>query len=280
MARRVANSSAESRASVSRAILIARELKKDGDPLEILTQAGHILRFVPLSDHRPLPDPDLVRSAVRALGTEQWVAVTSARAVEALASLGAEATEFFARPDLFWACVGPTSADAVSQRTGRPPALVSAEMSAADLGRDLATRLGDASDRVVLFLCASNARPDLPLALEARGITVQIVVTYETVPRVPSAIELEPPSGHDRWDAIVLTSGLAVHTLIRALRETSPPETTDAQLRQVLMQNRPVVLGRTAEAALGEYGIEAWLRSPRPTMEDLAQALLKRLEAT
>lgn len=257
------------------AILITRERRDRGDAFDGLGLAGHTVRYLPLSTTTSLPDRPQVRQVLENVHRYHWIAVTSARAIEALDAFEPNITgPVYADRNLRWACVGPATARAVQERICRTPDLVSENLNAADLGRALAERAHPAGDRV-LFLCAANARPDLPETLRRKDVVVDPLVTYRVDPAPPAAEDLHPPPPHESWTAIVFTSALAVRTLAKFLRDTG---ITDVQITRYLVQNHPVVLGESAEAALRELGVPAWLRAPRPVMEDLALALAARLE--
>jgi uroporphyrinogen-III synthase len=135
------------------------------------------------------PD-DAVRAKVGALDRFAWVALTSSNAARRL-ELWSESWPSSLRVG----AVGPATTQSI-ESLGLNVDAVAADGTA--LG------LADAIDAgPVLFLSARRARRDLVDALEARGVEVDVVVTYDTVPRTLDIAEVD---ALEACDAVVAAS--------------------------------------------------------------------------
>jgi uroporphyrinogen-III synthase len=123
------------------------------------------------------PDAE-VRSQVGALDRFAWVALTSPNAARRLGLWAASLPS-----SLRIGAVGPATARAI-ESLGLVADAVAGDGTAAGLAREL-----DVGP--VLFLAAKHARRDLVDALEARGIECDVVVTYDTVPRMLGVAEVD-----------------------------------------------------------------------------------------
>lgn len=119
-----------------------------------------------------------------ALASHSWLALSSARAVEALAALELNLPSPLPRV----ACVGERTAAAASQLLDTP-ALVASEGTAADLGRGLAELLLPGEQ--VLYLTAREGLMELERQLPP-GVVTRIGL-YETLP----ATEIAEPPAHE-----------------------------------------------------------------------------------
>jgi uroporphyrinogen-III synthase len=123
------------------------------------------------------PD-DAVRAQVGQLDRYGWVAVTSANAARRLGML-APSWPTAVRIGV----VGPATTRAV-ESLGLHVDAVARDGTAAGLALEIDTG-------PVLFLAASGARRDLIEGLAARGVAVEVVVAYETVPRTLDVTEVD-----------------------------------------------------------------------------------------
>jgi uroporphyrinogen-III synthase len=150
-------------------------------------------------------------AALAAAGRYDWLALTSAAAVDAVADrLHAAGTTLPDPPRV--AAVGRATAAAARARLGRVD-LVPA-LHAAD---GLADALPAARGARVLFPCADRARDALPSVLRARGATVDRVVAYRTVDAPPEALAaVAACAAAGTLDAVVVASPSAAGALARA----------------------------------------------------------------
>jgi len=151
-----------------------------------------------------------------------WLALASRRAVRAVASLHPPALPAMLRV----ACVGPETARVARALFGRAD-LVAGGGTGGALGRELAERAGREG---VLVAGAADGRADVERELEARGVPVERVAVYRTVPASARGPRLRP-----RVDVALLASPSAVAGLgelavlpARAAVVTLGPSTTEA----------------------------------------------------
>lgn len=173
------------------AVLVTRP-GGEADPVaRALEAVGYRVHAVPMVATQPLDfdRPDLAHY--------DWVVVTSAAGVNALAELPAGPR---------WAAVGSATARALRAR-GVEPALVPNEAN----GLALANALPDAHGKRVLLVRASAAAADLPTRLRERGAAVEELAAYLTVEGPASAAEpLKAALADVDLAAIVFASGSAI----------------------------------------------------------------------
>ncbi len=178
------------------AVLVTRP-GGDSDPLvQALRQRGYRVHAV------PTVQTEAVVLDLRLLASYDWVVVTSARGVDALAELPAGPR---------FAVVGTETAKALRAR-GVEPAHVPATPDGADLGRTLP----DVEGKRVALVRASAADTELPDTLRRRGATVEEVTAYRTVEAPPeSALSLRTALTDRDLGAVVFASGSAVRGFIK-----------------------------------------------------------------
>jgi uroporphyrinogen-III synthase len=251
-----------------RAFLHTRE-ERTGSLVGWLESGGACVRHLPLTCTLPPEDPAPLRQAVARLSDFDWVALTSARAVRAVADAIADVRGLMAESDTAgprWACVGGATAAALRLTLGAEADLLPEDFNAAALAEAMLAR---GRPRRVLFPAAQIARPDLAERLRAAGVEVVQVAAYRSLPKVPARASLQPPDGRERWDAVLLASGLAARSLIEAFGRDGATEA-----RRWLRENPPAVLGATAAAVLEGAGVFVAIRAAAPTEESLAEAIL------
>ena len=233
-----------------RRIVVTRPRAQAGPLADGLVDLGATVTLVPLVAIEPAQDLAPLQAAVRDLAAYDWVVLTSANAVAALAR--ALRDQPLRGPRV--AAVGPATAEAVrglGSEVASVPAVFAAE--------DIAAGLGPLAGAKVLLPQADRASPDLATELRSRGATVDAITAYRTV-----AVEPEPAVREELQrgaDAIVLASGSAVHSLA-----TLDPVITEDTLL--------VCIGpRTAEAAR-EVGLPVGLVADEATAEGIIQALM------
>lgn len=150
-------------------------------------------------------------AALGALARYDWLALTSAAAVDAVAErLAAVGARLDDRTRV--AVVGQATARAAQARLGRVD-LVPA-VHAAD---GLADALPSVRGARVLFPCADRARDALPTVLRARGAYVDRVVAYQTAEAPPDALaDFAAAADAGALDAVLVASPSAAAALARA----------------------------------------------------------------
>ncbi len=173
------------------AVLVTRP-GGESDPLvQALRQRGYLVHAVPtvqteLVEFDPLP-----------LAECDWIVLTSARGVEALAELPAGPR---------FAAVGSETAKALRAR-GVEPAYVPARAGGADLGNTLP----DVQGKRIALVRASAADSDLPNVLRRRGAIVEEVTAYRTIEAPPEwAHALRTALVDPELRAVIFASGSAL----------------------------------------------------------------------
>jgi uroporphyrinogen III methyltransferase / synthase len=173
------------------AVLVTRP-DGESDPLvHALRRRGYRVHAVPMVQTEPV-DFD-----AGPLAGCDWIVLTSARGVKALAELP-NGPKF--------AAVGPETARALRAR-GVEPAHVPGRSDGADLG----DTLPDVDGKRIALVRASAAGDDLPDRLRRRGAAVEEITAYRTVEGPPSSAEkLRAALTDPDLRAVVFASGSAV----------------------------------------------------------------------
>lgn len=196
-------------------------------------------------------DVDAFVARARA-GRFDWLAITSAHTVEALASLGHPLSELAARSPRV-AAVGAATASAVRAAGVR----VDLVPSTGSGGAALVACWPDGTGEVGIPGAVDSA-PALPIGLRGRGWTVTTAGVYRTEPvaAVPADVTLR--WGQGGYDALVVTSG-SVARAAAALLGTSIPV---------------VALGEPSATAAREAGFASVVVSASASALDVVSALV------
>lgn len=198
-----------------RRILVTRRSEQAASLVEALSALGATVVEVPLVAHEPPADARPLDEALGRLGRYDWLAFTSANAVEAvaarLARLGAALPA-----GVRLASVGPATAHAIAAHfTGRRADLQPASEFRAEALVE-AFRAHDLAGRHVLLPVSDRARDTLANGLRAQGAVVDGVVAYRTTTPDDVRARLER-SLAEGLDLVVLASPSAVEGLGAAL---------------------------------------------------------------
>lgn len=176
--------------------------------------------------------------ALAALEHYDWIALTSAAAVEAFAECRRERGDARAVRTRI-AAVGPGTAAAA-----RDAGLVVTATPAVHTGAALAGAMGPLAGRRVLLPASAIARPETAAALRAAGADVDVVAAYTTEPVTPEAAALrELGRGAD---AVTFTSPSTVSAF----------ETVGGPAAQALLQGAVLAcIGPTTAAAVRAIGL-------------------------
>ena len=281
-------------ASATRAVLVTRPGGARDSLARRLTGAGvrvHAVPTVAIRDVAPGGDLD---AAAADLARYDWVVMTSAAAVAALAAAlgragrrpvpgrpqGRSVVEAVgmatahARPR--FAAVGPATARALRE-AGMEVTVEAADATGTGLGRALQAT-GELAGRRVLLPRASAAAPGLPALLRVAGAEVCEVVAYETVegpaasrPALVAALA-DPLLG-----AVAVASGSAVRGLL-ALAAPAGPAADPARLEVVLRALPFVSIGPSTSDEVRRLGLALAAQAAVPTVDALADAILDVLE--
>jgi uroporphyrinogen-III synthase len=148
---------------------LARELSARGAIPVVLP----LVSFADPEDFAPLD------AAIAGIQRFDWIILTSAQAVRALAKRGKEVMRslMYSESELRIACVGPATAEAARQ-AGLPVEYVAVTHTGAGLAEELGNRLQGAR---VLLPRSDRANQDLPQALKRHGAQVTEVIAYRTL---------------------------------------------------------------------------------------------------
>ena len=205
--------------------------------------------------------------ALRALAETDWIAFTSANAVERTCARARELelpVAALARPRL--AAVGAATAERLS-RLVRPPDLVPSRASGEGLAAALA---GEVRGRRVLVPRAEEGRVELLEGLARAGAEVASPAAYRTVAVAPEALgPLAAALRAGALDALVFASPSAVRSVISALGEG----------RELLAGVALAAIGPTTAAELRAHGLAVAAEPAEPSGAALAEALAAALAA-
>lgn len=230
-----------------------------------LRERGAEAVSVPTIAIHPPPDAEPLRRAVAALGTYDWVALTSPNGVqrlfEEIETQGRDARAFGAAKV---AAIGPGTAATLGARGVRAD-LVAKEFVGEGLARALLESAPARGRQRVLVARALVAREALPDALRAAGHEVDVVPAYETKPPAPeSAAPLARALAARQIDVVTLTSSSTVEHLLGLLGPEAP-----ALLEGVCLASIGPVTTATAE----RLGLRVALTARTYSLDGLIEAL-------
>lgn len=232
---------------------------------------------IPTIRIEPAPEPARLRDAVAAMAEYDWVLFTSANGVRSCASqlraLGLDARAFGAAKV---GCIGPKTAQELTS-LGIRADLVATEYVAEGLVRDLLAR-GSLGGSRVLLLRALEAREELPRALRAAGVSLDVVPAYQTLALDASGQErlraafcaagperaTDAPDDPRPVDVALFTSSSTVHALVDALGPDA-----GALLDGVVLAS----IGPVTSATMGARGLRVDVEAREYTVAGLLDAL-------
>ena len=248
-----------------RRIVVTRRAGQASRLVRLLQERGATVREVPATAIGPPDDPGPLDAALRSLERFDWVAFTSANAVEAiqdrLAALGL-AIRLSARGPRI-ASVGPATTRALEEafpddRVDLEPA---EDYRAAGLLQVFETR--GCSGARVLIPASSRGREELPSGLRALGSEVTVATAYATVepPGLPEAVRECLREGFD-------AATFAAPSAVQAFAGAAGARTEGIPA---------VAIGPTTEAAAREARFDVLATASPSTAEGLVAALERAL---
>jgi hydroxymethylbilane synthase len=206
----------------------------------------------------PAPAGELER-ARDALGTYDWVVVTSRRGVDALLPTGSVPP-----PGLRWAAVGESTAAALAARGVQADCVPGA--ATADAIPAAMAALGPLGGSRVLLARADAAGAELPAALRAMGASVDDVIAYRTVVG-PKSEEpgLLAALADPQLEVVVFASGSAV----RGVATVARAGLGDAALQKLKI----ITIGPKTSAVARDHGLTVTRESATRDGDGLAAAL-------
>ncbi len=231
-------------------VLVTRAAHQAGKLSDALRAAGYEPVEVPVLEIRPPLDCGPLDAALRQLNTYDWLIVTSANAVRAIA--WSSVLDKIA--DLEVAAVGEATA-AAARKAGLAVSVVPENYVAESLAGALAGRV---AGKRILLARAETARDVIPDALRAAGATVDVVEAYRNV-MPESAPALLRAAVEKGIAAATFTSSSSVIHLADAARA--------AGLAFPFPAVRAISIGPITSATLREYG---WEPAAEARVSDIA----------
>jgi uroporphyrinogen-III synthase len=217
-------------------VWVTRDEGDDGRMAAALRSAGLEAIVEPVLTTAIIGD---AREAIARLGPDDWLVLTSPRAIAAVAAEAARVPHV--------AVVGERSRMEAEAR-GMRVALVSTTGDAQGLWHELSLRAGGAGSRICYPRSALADVPDLP------GVRIEAPVIYEPHPRDFDR------SVVDRVDVTCFTSASAVDAVHKALGRVPQPCAS---------------IGPRTSETICTYGARPAIETRQPTFESLAQAIAK-----
>ena len=237
-----------------RRVLVTRSADRSPGLVERLRARGAEVVELPLLAIQAPDDPRPFRDAVRALDGYDWLLLTSANAVRAMA----EASGARLPKALHLASAGPATTEAIREHF--PGTAITAQATSAFGGEGLARALAlvDVSAARMLFPVSDRSPATLADVLRARGARVDVVVAYRTA--VPG----------DAGSALRVALGQAVDVATFA-----SPSAVDAFVAMGGGSSIPaIVIGPTTARAARDAGLTVAATAAAATGEGLADAVL------
>ena len=218
---------------------------------------------------RPIEDTTALDASLRTLDEYDWIVLTSANGVRAVAErMRALGVEWQARRLARIAVIGPATARALEE-TGATPDLLPQHFIAEGILDDLANVAGQR----ILLLRADIARKTLADELRLRGAEVDEVAAYRTeLAPIPRGA-IEEVFVRDHMDAVTFTSPSTVHGLVRGLREAG------IEPLRALDRTALCAIGPITASALREYGLEPTIVADEYTTVGLVAAMSRHFGA-
>lgn len=239
-----------------RRVLVTRPQEQAAELTTGLRALGAEVVHLPLIAIGPPADWAPLDTALSDLAGFDWVALTSANAVEA----------FFDRlqgretpASMRWAVVGRRTAEVLAAR-GVTPDLVAEPATAERLG-ELMVACGVAGRRI-LFPKSDRARDVLPRLLAAAGADVVAPVAYRTLSNCETASQRLCEVLAEGIDWVTLTSPSTWHELLAALGGKRLPAGV-----------KLAAIGPTTATAIGESGYEPACVADPPGVQGLLGAM-------
>ena len=257
------------RAFEGKRIVLTRPLAQAGDfEARVLALGGDPV-LAPAIAIVPPETWTVADAALRRVATYDWIAFTSANAVNALMeradAIGVPRDAF---RDLRLAAVGRATAAAVHAALGEPTAV-----AATHTAESLARAMPDVEGQRVLFPHGDLAADALPAGLAQRGAFVDAVVVYRTVPGDGvAAIAAAIRAG--TVDALLFTSASAVRFVAEALAEASAQDERGGGAMDAAARGQPrwpavMCIGPSTADAARAAGLDPDLVAESATQNEL-----------
>ena len=247
-----------------RHIAITRPVEQAGEFAALLEAAGARVSALPAISIAPAADPAALDAALRELPSYDWIVLTSANGVRAIADrLAALGIRWEDHGLARVAVIGPATAEALAAQ-GVTADLVPAEYVA----EAILDGMGNVAGQRVLLARADIARAALAEGLRLRGAEVVEVAAYRTVPVAVETEALRRLLTDDRPDAVTFTSSSTVEGFFAGLAAAGLEPS--AALAGIALS----CIGPITAATLLEHGLEPAVVAAEYTTPGLRDALI------
>jgi uroporphyrinogen-III synthase len=248
---------------VGRHIAITRAPEQAPTLARALEEQGARVTVLSAIAIHPLDDTSALDAALLTLSEYDWIVLTSANGVRAVADrLDALGLTWATRGRARVAVIGPATADALGSHG------VSADLMPDEyVAESIVEGLGNVAGQRILLARADIARKTLAEELRLRGAEVDEVAAYHTEALPLDAGALDDVLRRDPADAITFTSSSTAHSLMRSLRQAGM-EPADA-----LKSVTTCAIGPITAATLREYGVAPDVVAETYTIPGMVAAL-------
>ena len=246
-------------------VLVTRSRAQASALSRLLAERGAEPVELPAIAVRPLADASALDAALSELGGFDWVAFTSANAVEAvfeqLAAQGRDARAFATAKV---AAIGPATAEALRER-----GIAADLVPSASTGQSVAESFAERSVRGARMLLprADIASPALPDGLRLLGAAVTEVAAYRTAAPADAAAQARETLASGMLDAVTFTSASAARNLVGLLGG-------DAGL---VNRSKVVSIGPVTSAAAAQLGVRVSAEAREHTAQGVVDAALEAM---
>lgn len=217
----------------------------------------------------PIEDTKSLDLALTALGEYDWIVLTSANGVRAIAErMRALGIGWESRRRARIAVIGPATARAL-EATGAIPDLIPEQFVA----EGVLDHLANVAGQRILLLRADIARKTLADELRLRGADVDEVTAYRTELLPIDRTTIEHVFVRDHLDAVTFTSPSTVHGLLRSLAGA------DLEPQRALAGTAICAIGPITASTLREQGLEPVVVAEEYTISGLVAALCRHFGA-
>ncbi|HZQ93617.1 MAG TPA: uroporphyrinogen-III synthase [Candidatus Sulfotelmatobacter sp.] len=255
-------------------VLVGRARHQAGALSAELRKHGAQVIEIPFIEIRKPRSYQPLDSALRNLGTYDWLILTSVNGVEAMwkrmdklrLTLGQSA---LGRPQI--AAIGPATKRAIEQR-GAKVAVVPKEYVAESVVRSLKSKV---KGKRVLLVRARVARDVIPRELRRAGARVDVVEAYETIVPESSRSRLQRlmENPERRPHVVTFTSSSTVRNFVELLGKRKSPKSRAAQLEGIFMSS----IGPVTSSTLREFGLPVQISAKEFTIPGLLVAIVRTL---
>ncbi len=253
-------------------ILVSRAKKQAGALSSALRELGCQVIEIPFIELRKPSSYQPLDSALRNLGTYDWLILTSVNGVEALFErLAKKKVDVAAPAELKIAAIGPATRKAIEQH-GLRVAVTPKEYVAESVVASLQRRV---KGKRVLLVRAKIARDVIPRELRKAGAEVDVVEAYETVAPRSSEQRLRALLANRtlRPHAITFTSSSTVKNFVELLGLRSARAALKKPARYHGVHTASI--GPVTSATLREFGLPVDIEAKKYTIPGMVAAIME-----